>query len=114
MPTVNRNADGGIVTSEDTLDGTVIYGPYIHAAPVRYRVYHKMKVLSSSGPSELSLDVCLDAGESTVRKTVKEAEGELLSTSIEFDHAKGGKLEFRVMKTGNLILEHLGADLIKI
>jgi tetratricopeptide (TPR) repeat protein/MoaA/NifB/PqqE/SkfB family radical SAM enzyme len=109
-----RNPSGAIVADEDAPDGILVYGPYVGAAPGRYRVYHDVQVLRASGPCALELDVCVDYGNPIAQKRIELSAENDFEAVIEFEHAKDAPLEFRVHKRGNMSFEHKGARLLRL
>ena len=52
-----RDTDGAISTLPQSVDGCVVYGPYIRLRPGRYKVYFSANVLSTEGATVM-FDVC--------------------------------------------------------
>jgi radical SAM protein with 4Fe4S-binding SPASM domain len=110
----SRGANGVIVSEKDAEDGTVVYGPYVHVSPGRYRIFHDLRILRATEESAIYVDVCVEMHDQIVHKRLEISPDGVVDPDIEFFHEGNGRLEFRIFKSGDIIFEHHGSTLVRI
>jgi len=109
-----RNPDGAIIVDSGAPDRALVYGPYVRAAPGRYRVYHDLRVLAASVSCAIEFDVCVGYRKTVAHKRIDVSTENDVEAAIDFEHNEDDVLEFRVYKSGNVSFEYKGAKLQRL
>lgn len=111
-----RDADGTIVSTPQSADGCVVYGPYIRLNPGRYRVYFSVSVLSNSAATVM-LDVCSRRMDRLASRYVDVSTPGRIDGTLEFTQSSADPndvFEFRVWKFGNASFAFRGITLVRV
>ena len=110
-----RDVDGAIITTPQSADGCVVYGPYIRLRPGRYKVYFSVSVLSTSAGTVL-FDVCSRQMDRVGSKYLDVSIPGRVDGTLEFTQTSmdpSDLFEFRVWKFGNASFAFRGVTLVR-